>query len=230
MGSQIFFRGSYSGELLTLLESLLKPDATFIDIGANQGEVTVAAALAALQGRVIAFEPVAEYRQRLRNNIELNAFAHVEILPYALGDIEGMFPIYDQPAPFSDGTRHEGLSTLFASSSRGTVRELVSVKRLDDVLAGMGVDRVDVIKLDIEGAEWAALRGASCTLTRYRPVLIVEIGRETCQAAGYQPSEFAQWIIEQGYRIEKIIEGGKTLAITPEQLSDYQNIVAYPEA
>lgn len=230
MGSQMFFRGSYSGDQLVLLEQLLKPEATFIDIGANQGEFTIAAALIVSQGSVIAFEPVAEYRHRLQDNIDLNAFAHVEVLPYALGDNEGVLPIYDKQTPFADGTRHEGLPTLFASSSRSEVRELVTVRRLDDVLAEMGVDRVDVIKLDIEGAEWAALRGAQRTLEQHRPVLIVEIGWETCQAAGYQPDEFARWIIEQGYYIEKIIEDGKTQAITPDQLGDFQNIFAYPAA
>jgi hypothetical protein len=151
-------------------------------------------------------------------------------MPLALGEQESSLPIYDQQETFSDGTRHEGLPTLFGFGSRGTVREVVDVRRLDDVLAELSVNRVDVIKLDIEGAEWSALRGATNTLSKYRPVLIVEIGRETCQAAGYEPEAFAQWIIERGYRIEKIMEGGKTQVIAPEQLGNFQNIVAYPVA
>lgn len=230
MGGQIFFRGSYSGSQLTLLESLLKVDSVFVDAGANQGEFSIAAACVVKYGKIISFEPVAEYRKRLIANIELNAFNHVQVMPLALGDVDGELPIFDQSEIFSDGTRNEGLPSLFASNSRGKAREIVAVRRLDDVLVNLQVTRVDVIKLDIEGAEWIALRGASRTLAKYRPILILEIGRETCQAAGYEPEEFVQWIIEQGYRIEKIGDGGRMQTIAPAQLDDFQNIVAYPQA
>jgi hypothetical protein len=104
----------------------------------------------------------------------------------------------------------------------------VPVRRLDDVLDELGILRVDVIKLDIEGAEWIALRGAVNTLARCRPTLILEIGRETCQAAGYEPEALVEWLTSMNYRIEKIIDGGKTLPINPALLDDFQNIVAYP--
>jgi FkbM family methyltransferase len=229
MGGQIFFRGSYSGEQLTLLARLLKSDSVFIDAGANQGEFSITAASVAKRGKVISFEPVAEYRQRLITNIQLNGFNHVQVLPIALGEQDGSWPIYDMQENFFDGTRHEGLPTLFPSVNRRHEREVVTVRRLDDVLAGLAIARVDVMKLDIEGAEWIALRGATNTLKKFHPILIFEIGRETCQAAGYEPERFAQWVIGQGYRIEKIIDGGKTQAIMPDQLGDFQNIVAYPE-
>ncbi len=228
MGGQIFFRGSYSGDQLTLLELLLKEDSIFVDAGANHGEFSIAAARIARLGKVIAFEPVAQYQQRLLANIALNNFKQVQVMPLALGDVDGELPIYDQEAIYSDGTRHEGLPTLFASVSRDTAREVVAVRRLDDVLMEIKIARVDIMKFDIEGAEWIALRGAINTLVKYRPILILEIGRETCQAAGYEPQAFAQWIVGHGYRIEKICDGGKTEVITPAQLGDFQNIVAYP--
>lgn len=226
MGGQIFFRGSYSGDQLKLLETLLHPDAVFVDVGANQGEFSVMAASRA--SRVISFEPVDEYRRRLEDNIALNGFRNVHIMPFALGDVEKDLPIYDAPGMFTDGTRHEGLPTLYASEKRPNVRETVRVRRLDDVLAELAVNRVDVMKLDIEGAEWSALRGAEKTLARFRPVLILEIARETCQSAGYEAEDFARWIISQGYKIERIAAGGVACPIQPEQLLDFQNIVAYP--
>ena len=228
MGGQIFFRGSYSGDQLSLLESLLEIDSVFVDAGANQGEFSVAAAIVAQQGKVIAFEPVTEYRERLTANLQLNGYKHVQVIPVALGEANGNLPIYDQQEDFYDGTRHEGLPTLFASSTRGIAREIVEVRRLDDVLDRLAISRVDVIKLDIEGAEWIALRGAMNTLVKFHPILILEIGRETCQAAGYESEAFFQWIIDQGYRIEKIGDGGKSQAMKLSQLGDFQNIVAYP--
>jgi FkbM family methyltransferase len=228
MGSQIFFRGSYSGDQLTLIEKLMVRNGVFIDAGANQGEFSIAAARIVRQGKVIAFEPVSEYRERLVENIRLNSFGNVQVISAALGEKEGSLPIYDQQENYTDGTRNEGLPTLFASESRHHAREVVPVKRLDDVLRELGISRVDVIKLDIEGAEWMALRGAINTITSCRPTLILEIGRETCRAAGYEPEAIVEWLTSLSYRIEKIIEGGKTLPINPALLDDFQNIVAYP--
>lgn len=228
MGGQIFFRGSYSGDQLDLIEKLLDTHGVFLDVGANHGEFSIAAAMIAQRGKVIAFEPVEEYRARLLENIRLNDFGNVQVIPAALGDQEGTLPIYDQPENFKDGTRHEGLPTLFASESRHHAREVVPVKRLDDVLSELGVNRVDVIKLDIEGAEWMALRGAVNTLASCRPILILEIGRETCLAAGYEPEALVEWLTKLNYRIDKIIAGGQTQPINPAQLDDFQNVVAYP--
>jgi FkbM family methyltransferase len=218
MGGQIFFRGSYSGDQLNLVERLLRADSVFVDVGANQGEFSIAAADIARQGRVIAFEPVCEYRERLLDNVRINNFANIEVVSVALGETEGSLPIYDQPEKFSDGTRHEGLTTLFASDTRREVRELVAVKRLDDVVRELGIARVDVIKLDIEGAEWIALRGALDTLERCRPTLILEVGRETCRAAGYEQEAFVEWLTNLNYRLEEILDGGKTVPVTPTSL------------
>lgn len=228
MGSQIFFRGSYSGDQLTLLERLLNEYSVFVDAGANQGEFTVAAARVAPRGKIIAFEPVSEYRTRLIENVRLNKFSNVIVIPAALGEEEGSLPIYDQIEDFKDGTRNEGLPSLFASATRRHIRETVPVKRLDDVLKELNITCVDVIKMDIEGAEWLALRGAVNIITSCRPILIIEIGRETCRAAGYEPEAMVQWLIGLNYRIEKIIEGGNTLPIDPASLDHFQNVVAYP--
>ena len=210
MGGQIFFRGSYSGDQLTIMERLLDAHGVFIDAGANQGEFSIAAANVVPLGRVIAFEPVAEYRERLFENVRINALLNVEVIAVALGDEEGSLPIYDQPEAFSDGTRHEGLPSLFASEARSRPLEMVPIRRLDDVLQELGIARVDVIKLDIEGAEWMALRGAAKTLATSRPVLILELGRETCRAGGYEPEALVEWLASLDYRMEKVVEGGKT--------------------
>lgn len=228
MGSQIFFRGSYSGDQLTILERLLDAHGVFVDAGANQGEFSIAAAKVVGRGRVIAFEPVTEYRQRLLENVRLNGFDNVEVVPVALGEEQGWLPIYDQQAACADGTRNEGLPSLFRTPSRSQPLEVVPVRTLDDVLAELGVEKVNVIKLDIEGAEWMALRGALKTIAQSRPTLILEIARETCRAGGHEPEALAEWLAGLDYRLEEIAEGGNTSPIDPSSLRDFQNIVAYP--
>jgi FkbM family methyltransferase len=228
MGSQIFFRGSYSGDQLRLLETLLGDDGVFIDVGANQGEFTIAAANVSRRGAVIAFEPVAEYRQRLLENIQLNGFNNVVVIPTALGENEESLPIYVSNKEFADGTRHDGLATLFATQDRSDLREVVVVRTMDKVLTELGVDRVNLIKLDIEGAEWTALRGAADTLERFRPLLMLEIGRQTCRAAGYEPEDFVEWLAGHHYRLERILDDGRTRPLPRGKLDDYQNVLARP--
>ncbi len=226
MGGQIFFRGSYSGDQLILLEKLLKADSVFLDIGANQGEFSIAAARVVVQGRVIAFEPVSEYRERLLENIKINDFRNIKIVPVALGEQDGELPIFDAPKLFHDGTKNEGLPTLFMSEFRCYPREVVPVRTLDHVVTGLDISQITLIKLDIEGAEWIALRGAVDTLKKYRPILILELGRETCQSAGYEPEALVAWLNNLGYKIEKITDGGKTIPIN--SIEDFQNVIAYP--
>ena len=228
MGNQIFFRGSYSGDQLTLLERVLEASSVFVDVGANQGEFTIAAAIIAGQGEIIAIEPVDEFRGRLLENIRLNGLSNVRVAPIALGDEEGSLPIFDSETLFPDGTMHDGLTTLFASPSRSRCRGIVPVRTLDAVLEELAVARVDVIKLDIEGAEWMALRGAAKTLSKYRPMLILEVGRETCRAAGYEPEDFVAWLLGQNYQLERVVDGGRTEPIAVGSLTGFQNIVAYP--
>ncbi len=230
MGSQIFFRGSYSTDCLEVLRQRLKPDSVFLDIGANHGEFSIAAALMAPLGRVIAFEPMPRNVERLQANIALNELASVRVMPVGLGDQEGTFPIHDQSVPYEDGTINEGLASLYAAGNRARLGLSIEVRLLDKLWPLLQLERVDVIKLDIEGAEWPALRGAQDILARYRPTLMVEIGRATCRAAGYNAEAFAQWLETQGYNLLRIGDGGSLQTISPEELGEFQNLLAVPSA
>ena len=230
MGSQIFFKGSYSTELLILLQRILPSNGVFIDIGANQGELTVAAAMLVPKGRVIAIEPLEKNTLRLQSNIALNNLTNVEIMPVGVSDTRGVFPVFDQSGIFSDGTHNEGLSSLYPGDTRKTRIGSIQIERLDDVVDPLKLTRIDLIKLDIEGAEWPALRGALATLTRYRPTLIVEVGKSTCAAAGYSAEAFVDWLQSQGYALSRIGDGASLTPIGSSSLGEFQNLMATPQA
>lgn len=128
----------------------------FADVGANRGYYTVR--MAGRCGRVVAFEPNPLNRAKLVRNVELNGLRNVTVLPYACGEARYRAKLY--PAG-SGSTLLEG----FVS----TEPIEVEVVPLDEVL-----DRVDLVKIDVEGYEWYVLQGARRLIESCKPVLVIE--------------------------------------------------------
>jgi FkbM family methyltransferase len=188
----------------------------------------VAAARLLTEGKVIAIEPVSKWVRRLQDNVYLNDFKNITVLQIALGAKAETRPVYNTPQPFYDGTQHDGLTSLFPSAQRTVVVEHVHVERWDDVMSRMGIPKVDVMKLDIEGGEWYALQGAQQTLERLRPILVFELETEHCRNAGYEAEDFLMWLVHLGYRLERIHKD-RTVPFRPQDILPSQNVVAYPE-
>lgn len=228
IGSYIFWRGAYSRDILKVLEPILSEEMTFVDVGANQGEFTLFAAKRLRKGRVIAFEPTSYMYEKLVNNIALNGFKNIELVNQALSDKPGQLPIYMPKGKFSDGTSHFGLSSLYKSPAGSDCMEIINVTTLDEYVKRTQLSHIDVMKIDIEGSELFMLRGAARTLKAFKPVLIVEIGRGPCLAAGYDCREILEYIASYGYRIEFIMPGGKTRPLESRALAENQNMICYP--
>lgn len=230
IGSQIFWHGGYSQAQLRLLNGLLtSPDMVYLDAGANVGEQTVFAAKRLTRGQVFAFEPTTEVFHVLSENVRSNGFTHVRAEQLGLGDRPGELPIYSSHAEVaSDGTVNEGVPTLFSSADRGTLIERVKIVRLDDFLAPLNLARLDVMKVDVEGAEMIVLKGAAETIKRHRPVLIVEVHEGTSQSAGHSVRELLQFIEGLGYRIEGLQPDGGTRRFGAGELSAIRDVVCYP--
>lgn len=228
IGSQIFWRGSYSSDSLRILNQLLSREKTFIDVGANQGEFTLFAAKRLQKGRVIAFEPTSYMYERLAQNVALNGFRNVDLVKKALSDKPGQLPIYAPMGKFHDATVNAGLPSLYKTGASSDYLETIDVTTLDAYVRLARPARIDVIKVDIEGAELSMLHGAAETIGSFRPILIIEVSRVTCRAAGYDSGEILKYIESQGYRMERILSGGRTQPIGSAILTDYQNVVCYP--
>ncbi len=232
MGSQIYWRGAYSGSQLRVLASLLQPGGVFIDLGANQGEFTVFAAhLVGKDGRVFAFEPSPMMQQRLSKNIKLNGFEQVSIEPVAVADKPGRLCLYSPSGAFEDGTIHDGLPTLYVQAGAAASSSTeVAVTTLDAWQLERSPVRVDVIKMDIEGAELPALQGGLGLIQRFRPVLIIELNAATSRAAGYTILDLVTWLHEQDYDIFQIEDDGALPHLNLDRLALFQNILASPRS
>jgi FkbM family methyltransferase len=179
-------------------------------------------------GKVHAFEPVAEAFARLSANVQRNHFSNVVLHNQGLMDRAASLPIYRQSGRFDDGSRNTGLYTVYSHADRNQVIEEIHVVRLDDLVEREEVELPTIMKIDVEGAEIGVLRGAERTLSRARPVLIVELAERTLRAAGTSPREVVSLLEALVYRIEIIGYMGATSPLDPANIPAYCNVVCFP--
>jgi FkbM family methyltransferase len=141
---------------------VLQPGDTVLDIGANVGVFSLLASrLVGEHGRVLAVEPVPQNVECLKLMCQLNQLTNVEIIPVAAGDREGALSL----TLADDMMGHSGKRHKTAESVE------VPLTTIDALVASQGVDRVALVKLDIEGMEAEALTGGAATLATHRPRL-----------------------------------------------------------
>jgi FkbM family methyltransferase len=204
IGSSIYWNGYYSLNELHLLKRLLRPHMVFVDVGANQGEFTLYAAKRLVTGEVLAFEPVEESYRHLTENIELNGFKNVIAYNVGLSDRDGYFEMYmpdnvrssDQTI---EGLANEGTASVFQSISRPSMMCTARFETLDKLFEESGLERLDIIKIDVEGAELPVLRGARRVIEKYCPIIIMEMNDESFKAAGYQKSDVLDFLDSMHY-------------------------------
>jgi FkbM family methyltransferase len=154
-------QGRYQQDLALFLRRVLRPDAVAVDGGAHIGVFTVLMARLCPAGRVYAFEPAPESRAHLQANLTANGVANASVEAAALYDAAGEVS-FDFNVSYPAGAH---------VSETGSGVTAVSL----DTWAGKdGIGRLDLVKLDIEGAELAALRGAQAVIRRFGPVTVVE--------------------------------------------------------
>jgi FkbM family methyltransferase len=164
----LYFTGTYEPGLVRLLGDELRAGDVVLDVGAHVGVHALGAArrLRALGGgRVIAFEPTGDSAAHVRAAAARNGLP-VEVVQAALGEKAGQVELFADPRY---GDHDAGVR---AQLGGGDVVGRVPLTTLDDWAEANALDRLDVVKVDIEGAEILALRGARDTLRRLRPRLL----------------------------------------------------------
>ena len=196
------FRDDYEPELL-YLERVLSPGKVFVDAGANFGIYTLLASkIVGEAGRVISFEPSSRVFPVLRRNISLNGFRNVLALPLALTDKPGRARLYYHSAVGCDSLGKD------ASFEQDAHTEEIVTESLDNVLKHTSVGRVDVIKMDVQGAEELALRGAKEIVASTRPVVIFEFFPEGAASLGLSPNGTWNFLEGCGYEFFIVDERG----------------------
>jgi len=172
------------------LYSLIREGNTVIDVGANIGEVTFnLAKLVGASGSVHSFEPHPFIFSKLLQNFQLNEFRNIQLNNVGLGSRVEQLYIGPQVANNRGGTR-------INHSAEGS---LVNITSLDNYVSRMHVQKINLIKLDVEGFELKVLRGAENTLRDKKPILFIEINDSNLRAQGDSAYELFAFLNEVGY-------------------------------
>jgi len=154
MNRAMFLYGAFEISETRLVQALLRPGMTFVDIGANIGYYTlVAARIVGETGVVHCFEPNRPMCLRLEENIHRNGLRNVVVHSEAVARFTGQVEFFA-----STWDANQGISSLVPGKGRGEMQRVPSVS-YDDFVDGLGGRRVDLIKMDIEGAELLAIEG-----------------------------------------------------------------------
>jgi FkbM family methyltransferase len=194
--ANIYYRGVHEPRSTRTAGALLPVAGVGIDVGANSGYYTLLfAQLVGPYGRVIAFEPTALALEKLEENLRLNDFSNVEVVKSALSDTAGVRSVNSDETAFR-------ASWPVTGPAFGSRREVVQFLTLDEYCSRANLPRVDLIKIDVDGYEMRVIGGSTETLARYRPFVLIEIGKYTMQELGDDPLDLAQTLWRLGYGFE----------------------------
>lgn len=199
----ILIFGTYDPTLHEVIESLLEPGMTALDVGANLGEIALhMGKRVGATGAVYAFEPISGIFERLRQHVERNGMQDVvRAVPLALSDRSGEAEI----AFAEQSADNQGLASIANLSDKaGPLRTRIRTMTLDEFVRTEGIERIDLIKVDIQGAEPQFLDGAAETLRRYRPKLLMEFSPDDLQHANLTSRDLALRVERHGYDIRPL--------------------------
>jgi FkbM family methyltransferase len=190
IGRGVFATGAFDEAVYRAAAAPLSKGDVVIDVGANIGYYALRFARAVgPDGRVHAFEVDERALRCLRRTLRHNAVAQLHLHELAVASSPGVLYLSE--------TRESGHTRAYA---QGPGRAVPCVC-LDDHLAACNVDRVDLIKIDVEGAELQVLQGAQVTLRNMRPRLVVEVVGDALAMFGDSPHELANLLDGLNYEM-----------------------------
>jgi FkbM family methyltransferase len=223
----LYVSGTFEPNEFVFLGQILKPGMTVLDVGANEGLYTLfSARRVGATGRVVAFEPSSRERGKLQHNVTRNHLGNVTVVPVAAGSREGTAAL-QVASDLHSG--HNTLGALIYDDAPAVGVEHVPVERLDLAVDRLGISRVDVVKIDVEGAEMQVLEGARRTLAGHRPVLLVEANDQALRAQGTSTDALLAFLRDElGYSI--LVFSPVTGGVEPmgEDTPPSANIVGVP--
>jgi FkbM family methyltransferase len=230
----IWLLGAFEPRTLAHYLAYLKPGNVVLDVGANVGAHTLHFAQAVQPGgRVVAFEPTDYAFGKLQQNLALNP------------DLAPLVTVYQ--AMLVERPGHGAVPSLYSSwplePVRGDSHHLhggrlqrctqARATSLDEILGSERLERIDLVKLDIDGHECAMLKGATGMLRRFRPPIIMELAPYVLREQGSGIAELVEILAGTGYGLRGI-DSGAILPMNADRLEALipigggRNVLAHP--
>lgn len=221
-GNELYKLGFYEIGTLNVFKKILDENSVFIDVGASLGLMTVYAAKNCGVKTILSFEPEQERFNILKSNIELNHIHNVTIFPFGLGMKEETVKLFT--GSFSP--------SIVDSEGKDNLYEIIHIKKLDDILISSQIQKVDFIKVDIEGYELEALTGCSQLLSSDNPPALCVEYVSKLQKRNNDLYDFIKQVNK--YRIFQLTGTNNTISPlieieSTEQLVDFNNMFCFHE-
>lgn len=212
----------YDRQAAEVIGRVLRDDSSAIDIGCHKGQFLTLFLRHAPNGRHFAFEPIPHLARALQAE-----FPSVAVHNHALGDTQGEARFYVVPdAPALSGLH----ARTFIAPDKPRQEITVPVERLDAMIPRDV--KIDLIKIDVEGAEGLVIDGAIETIRRNRPCIILEHGSASSGAFGYSSGDVYDLLVERGglniSLLKDWLRGGPPLSKQAFSHSGHWYFVAHP--
>ncbi len=221
----LYFWGGYEPEYCRHWTRLAKGSQVIFDVGANLGLYSLLAAESNPAAQIHAFEPTPEIAARLQTNLEFNGIDCVKVNMAGVGSHSGEAILRE-----CRGTYNTNDGMNFVIDSLIPIQEsdrLVPLVTLDDYCEENGLDRIDLIKIDIEGGEYAALLGARHLLQTQRiGCLFIEMAEWAAERSRHSTAEIMELLAGNGYDLHRASSRGLA-PIRSEPLRDGENAIAF---
>lgn len=192
ISKQLFWNGSDNYEFTLLFKKIIKTSSSFIDIGANFGYYSLLAAKLNKEIKVHCFEPSPGPLQYLNENVKLNSLENkISIYNLALSDQKGKLDFHVvENKKFSNFLNLSGEHNTGSKKLKNSTQIVVESVTLDSLFLSKNIKFVDLIKIDVEGAEHLVIQGAKSIIQECKPIIICEILKQ--ENATYIQSELKQ--------------------------------------
>ncbi len=195
---QIVFLDFYDKWLTSFMKAHIYEGCVCLDIGTERGWFTLLMAnMVGRKGRVDAFEAFPPTYKKLENNIALNNFHWINAYNLAVCDRSGAMHFVPPSDTISSQADNGGVGHLTDKLVPNSIK--VPTISIDEYAEHHPFERLDIIKIDIEGAEYAALIGAEQVIRKFRPKLVIEYNRECAKRAQTSIEELDHLLNSYGY-------------------------------
>ncbi len=220
--AHLYLFGTYELPTTNFVRRVLKSGNIVVDIGANIGYMTLfCSKYVGSQGKIYALEPEQRNYRALQDNIQINSITNVIPLQLAATAEETTLKLY------LASDNHGAHSTIFNESRLTTTFEEIQGKPLDSIALAENITTIDLVKIDVEGAEYEVIQGMDTILKHQRPILVIELNHELQHGRGLTVEEFKSSMAERwNYRAFSILESGMLVEAT--QSYGFENGIFLP--